>query len=134
MSRGCASAGATMCCTARTATAGRCASRPSACWRPRPMPCTMAQLFRQLTSHVVLFAHTGPELSAEQREQLAARDIRIVADAVAGLESVNDRLTGVRLRDGTVVPRQALVVTPRYVARSKVLASLELHPTPHPFG
>jgi thioredoxin reductase len=89
----------------------------------------MAQLFRQLTSDVVLFAHTGPELSAEQREQLAARDIRIVAGEVAGLEIVNDRLTGVRLRDGTVVPRQALVV-----ARSKILASLGLHPTPHPFG
>jgi thioredoxin reductase len=47
---------------------------------------------------------------------------------------VDDRLTGVRMRDGTLVALQALVVTPRFVARSEVLASIGLHPTAHPLG
>ena len=47
---------------------------------------------------------------------------------------VDDHLTGVRLRDGSVVPRQALVVTPRFVSRSQVLTALGLQPTAHPFG
>ena len=37
---GCASAGAATCCTARTATAGRSATRRSACWRPGRWRCT----------------------------------------------------------------------------------------------
>ena len=94
----------------------------------------MALLFRQLTSDVVLFTHTAPALTDEQAEQLAARDIRVVAGLVDSLEVVDDRLTGVRLHDGTVVARQALVVTPRFVARSQVLAALGLQPTAHPLG
>ena len=38
------------------------------------------------------------------------------------------------LRDGTLVARQALVVTPRFVARSEVLANLGLGPTAQPLG
>jgi thioredoxin reductase len=100
----------------------------------RPAAFHMALLFRQLSSDVVLFAHTAPPLSTEEREELAARDIRIVQGEVVALEIVEDRLSGVRLVDGSVVPRQAVVVTPRFVARSDVLASLGLHPKPHPMG
>jgi thioredoxin reductase len=99
-----------------------------------PRAVHMALLFRQLTSDLVLFSHTAPALTDEQAEQLAARDIRVVTGLVDSLEVVDDRLTGVRLRDGTVVARQALVVTPRFVARSQVLATLGLHPTAHPLG
>jgi thioredoxin reductase len=99
-----------------------------------PRAVHMALLFRQLTSDVVLFTHTAPPLTDEQTEQLAARDIPVVTGVVDSLEVVDDRLSGVRLGDGTVVPRQALVVTPRFVARSEVLASLGLHPTAHPLG
>jgi len=49
-------------------------------------------------------------------------------------EVVDERLTGVRMRDGTLVARQALVVTPRFVARSEVLANLGLGPTAQPLG
>jgi thioredoxin reductase len=94
----------------------------------------MALLFRQLTSDVVLFTHTAPPLTDEQAEQLAARHIRVVTGFVDSLEVVDDHLTGVRLHDGTVVPRQALVVTPRFVARSEVLTALGLRPTTHSFG
>src|SRR5207248_4703119 len=88
-----------------------------------PRAVHQALLFRQLTSDLVLFSHTAPQLSAEQAEQLAAREIRVVTGIVASLEIVDDRLTGVRPRDGTVVARQALAVMPRFVARSHAMAS-----------
>src|SRR5437016_8826980 len=79
-----------------------------------PRAVHQALLFRQLTSDLVLFTHTAPQLSEEQAEQLAAREIRVVTGIVASLEVVNDLLTGVRLRDGTMVARQALAVMPRF--------------------
>jgi thioredoxin reductase len=99
-----------------------------------PMFMHQTLLFRQLTSDVVLFTHTGPALTVEQAEQLAARDIQVVEGRVATLDVTDDRLTGVRMDDGTVVPRQALVVGAPMMARSDVLAWLGLQPTPHPLG
>jgi thioredoxin reductase len=93
-----------------------------------------ALLFRQWTSDLVLFTHTAPALSEEQDEQMAARGIRVVPGLVESLEVVGDRLAGVRLGDGTVVAREALVVAPRFVARSQVLATLGIVPTAHPLG
>ena len=93
-----------------------------------------ALLFRQWTADLVLFTHTAPELTDEQAEQLVARGVRLVPGLVDSLEVAGDRLTGVRLQDGTVVARQALVVAPRMVARSEVLRSLGLRPTAHPLG
>jgi len=99
-----------------------------------PMAVHQALLFRQLTPDVVLFQHTAPALTVEQAEQLAALDIRIVPGIVDALEVADDHLTGIRLRDGTVVARRALVVAPRFVAQSQVLATLGLHPVQHPLG
>jgi thioredoxin reductase len=99
-----------------------------------PMAVHTALLFRQLTSDLVLFTHTAPALTDEQAEQLAARHIRVVTGIVDSLEVVDDRLSGVRLGDGTLVARQALAVMPRFVARSEVLAGLGLQPSAHPFG
>ncbi len=99
-----------------------------------PFAVHQALLFRQWTSDLVLFTHTAPDLTGEQAEQLTARGIRVVEGPVASLEIVSDRLTGVRLADGTVTPLHALVVAPRFVARSRLLGSLGLHTTPHPMG
>ncbi|MGY1814989.1 methyltransferase domain-containing protein [Blastococcus sp. SYSU D00820] len=85
-----------------------------------------ALLWRQWSADVVLFVPAAVELSAEQTEQLAARDVVLVPGEVTGLEVRDDRLTGVCLADGTVVARQALVAPPRMEARSEVLASLGL--------
>jgi thioredoxin reductase len=92
-----------------------------------------ALLFRQLSDDVTYFSHAMPPTD-EQAEQLAARGIRVVEGEVASLEVVEDRLVGVRLRDGTVVDRQALAVAPRMVARAGFLADLGLRPTEHPSG
>jgi thioredoxin reductase len=91
-----------------------------------PMAAHMALLFRQLSTDVVVFQHTGPCLSAEQLEQLLARGIRVIDGDVAGLEVHDDRLVGVRLHSGEVVARQALVVAPRFAARAEVFRRLGL--------
>ncbi len=91
-----------------------------------PTAVHQALLFRQLSADVVLFQHTGPALSAAQAEQLAARQIPVVDGEVAAVVVRDDRLTGVRLRSGRVVARQALVVAPRFTARAGVLAGLGL--------
>jgi thioredoxin reductase len=98
-----------------------------------PMSAHQALLFRQLSDDVIYFSHTMPP-NDEQAEQLASRGIRVIDGEVASLEVVEDRLTGVRLRDGMLVDRQALVVSPRMVARAGFLADLGLRPTEHPSG
>jgi thioredoxin reductase len=91
-----------------------------------PLVVHSALLWRQLSDDVVLFHHTAPALSEEQIDQLAARDIRVVAGEVATLEIVADRLAGVRLRSGKCIPREVVVVASRIVAQSGWLANLGL--------
>jgi thioredoxin reductase len=93
-----------------------------------------ALLFRQWTSDLVFFAHTAPGLTPDQAEELAALGIQVVSGLVESLEVVDGRLSGVRLQDGTIVARQAFVVSPRLVAQSQVLTSLGIEPTDHPMG
>jgi thioredoxin reductase len=93
-----------------------------------------ALLFRQLSDDVTLFVHTGPEPSEEEAEQLAAREVLVVPGTVAALEVTGDELSGVRLADGTVVPRRAVAVTTRLVARSGVLAGLGVESGADPRG
>jgi thioredoxin reductase len=85
-----------------------------------------ALLFRQLSDDVTLFLHTAPELTDEQWEQLAARGISVVQGKVEQLEVENDKLTGVRLEGGRVIPRQALAVQASMRARAGFLADLGL--------
>jgi thioredoxin reductase len=98
---------------------------------PRAMH--LAQLFRQLSDDIVYFAHTT-EPSAEEIEQLAARDIRLVEGHVRGLDIVDGRLAGVRVDTGGPVACDALVVVPRMVARARFLQDLGLAPRQHPSG
>jgi thioredoxin reductase len=73
-----------------------------------------AQLIRQWSSDVVFFPHTDP-LTADQREQLAARAIGVVEGPVARLVVDDDRLQGLELDDGTLIARSAVFVRPRFV-------------------
>ncbi|MEV0680080.1 NAD(P)/FAD-dependent oxidoreductase [Actinosynnema sp. NPDC050436] len=98
-----------------------------------PVSVHQALLFRQLTDDVVLFADGVPP-GAEDSERLAARGVRVVPGAVAAVETEDDRLAGVRLVDGTVVARDALVVAPRAVARVGFLEGIGLRPVEHPAG
>jgi thioredoxin reductase len=94
-----------------------------------PMVVHQTSLLRQLSADVTVFRHRQPAFPDEQAEELAARGIRVVEGEVAGLEVVDDRLTGVRLASGEVVAVEALAVQPRFTARSGVLESLGLPST-----
>ncbi len=84
------------------------------------------QLFRRLSEDVVYFQHTAPDPSAEQREQMTAVGVALVTGEVAAVESVNDRLTSVRMTDGRVIGRQAVVVATTLRAREDLLGDLGL--------
>jgi thioredoxin reductase len=99
-----------------------------------PMSVHQALLFRQLSADVMFFAHIMAPPAGEEAEQLAARGISVVTGEVVSLEIAGDRLAGVRLRDGTVVAREALAVAPRMAARAGFLAGLGLRPAQHPSG
>src|SRR5690348_15094832 len=88
-----------------------------------------ALLFRQLSSRVTVLAHTGPELTAEQRDQFTALGIAIVEDTVTAVEADDSGLTGVRLDNGARLSLDALVVAPYMAARAELLAPLGLTPT-----
>jgi thioredoxin reductase len=99
-----------------------------------PMAMHQALLFRQLTDDLTLFTHTAPPLDEEDLAKLAARSIEVVNGEVRGIVTVNDRIVGVRLRDGTVIAREVLTVASRMVPRAEFLASLGLRPIAHPSG
>ncbi|MBB4931703.1 thioredoxin reductase [Lipingzhangella halophila] len=99
-----------------------------------PMGVHQALMFRQWTDQLTLLLHTGPEPTHEEREQLAARDIAVVSGEVSRLETADDRLSGVRLRTGAMIPLRALAVAPRAVPHSAVVDTLGLEPAPHPRG
>ncbi|MFD9422004.1 MULTISPECIES: NAD(P)/FAD-dependent oxidoreductase [unclassified Streptomyces] len=102
--------------------------RPIGVLSTGPLAVHQALMWRQWSEDVTLFRHTGPEPTDEEYEQLAARGIAVVDGEVTGLEITEDRLTGIRLAGGRVVPREALVVQARFTARSTVLESLGLVP------
>jgi thioredoxin reductase len=82
-----------------------------------------AQLVRQWSPDVVLFSHTD-DLSADAREQLVARAIGVIDGPVKRLVVRHDRLAGVELEDGRVVPRTAVFVRPRFVPQTELLGDL----------
>ncbi|MGY1603706.1 FAD-dependent oxidoreductase [Geodermatophilus sp. SYSU D00815] len=100
--------------------------RPIGVLGTNPFAVHQALLWRQWSADVVLFRHTAPEPTGDEREQLAARGVVVVETPVAALVADGDRLTGVRLADGTVVDREAVVVSPRFTARAELLAGLGL--------
>ncbi len=82
-----------------------------------------ALLIRQWSADVALFQHSDT-LDPEPRELLAARGVRVVDGRIARLVIVNDQLHGVELVNGTIVPRTAVFVRPRFVPNSTLLTEL----------
>ncbi|SIS21588.1 Thioredoxin reductase [Williamsia sterculiae] len=104
-----------------------------------PMSGHQALLLRQWSDDITYLVNTAPTPTPEQREQLAARDIRVVEGAATELvvapdATGGDAITGVRLDDGTVVDCEIVVVGPRMVARSAVLDALGVGRADHPLG
>jgi thioredoxin reductase len=99
-----------------------------------PTSAAQALQWRQWSSRVTFLHHTGPELTDEQREQLAARGVPVVEGEVERVEVAGDRLTGVRLTSGEVVPLDAVVVRPWFASRHELLDGLGAAVAEHPQG
>jgi thioredoxin reductase len=77
----------------------------------RPDAVQHALLVRQWSDDVVFFEHTLA-LGSDELVRLEARDVQVVHGAVARLVVEDDRLIGVELLDGRVIPRAAVFVRP----------------------
>ncbi|KOT37642.1 thioredoxin reductase [Streptomyces caelestis] len=93
-----------------------------------------ALMVSQWSKDVVFFLHrvAEEELSDQDLRRLAAAGVEVVPGEVAELVVEDDRLTGVRLADGTVHARSVLFVGPRPVPRTSLLERLgaEMNETP----
>jgi thioredoxin reductase len=98
-----------------------------------PMAAHQALLFRQLSDDVVVVVHGGAGPEGDDLRRLLARRVRIVDGPVTELV-LDEGLRGVRLADGRVLDADAVVVQPRFVARSEVLADLGVRVVPTPMG
>jgi thioredoxin reductase len=82
-----------------------------------------AQIVRRWTSDLVYFA-PSETLSPAERIELAARAIGVVEGVIEQVVIDGDRLRGVQMDDGCVVPRDALFVPPRFVPNDRLLVDL----------
>ncbi|MEV0242617.1 NAD(P)/FAD-dependent oxidoreductase [Streptomyces sp. NPDC050674] len=93
-----------------------------------------ALMVSQWSKDVRFFLHTvaEEELSDVDLRRLAAAGVEVVPGEVAGLVVEDDRLTGVRLADGTTHARSVLFTAPRAVPQTGLLQRLgaQLHETP----
>ncbi|MBI4940373.1 MAG: NAD(P)/FAD-dependent oxidoreductase [Actinobacteria bacterium] len=96
-----------------------------------PEAVTHAHVVRQWSGDVVYFTDGGT-LTADERRRLVAHAIGIVDDPVTRLVVDDDRLTGVEVATGQVVPRSAVFVRPRVVPHDELLTGLGC--ATHPSG
>ncbi|MEU9412017.1 NAD(P)/FAD-dependent oxidoreductase [Streptomyces sp. NPDC048281] len=101
-----------------------------------PMSVHQALMVTQWSKDVTLFLHEveETELTDDDLRRLTAAGVRVVPGEVAGLRIEDDRLTGVRLAEGTVHDREALFVAPRPVPRNDLFRELGAALTETPFG
>jgi thioredoxin reductase len=108
--------------------------RPFGVLATSPASVHQALMVSQWSKDVRFFLHTvaEEELSDEDLRRLAAAGVDVVPGEVAELVTEDDRLTGVRLADGTTHPRSVLFTAPRAVPQTGLLERLgaELHETP----
>jgi thioredoxin reductase len=95
-----------------------------------------ALMVSQWSKDVTLFLHTVAEeqLPDDDLRRLAAAGVKVVPGEVAGLVVEQDRLTGVRLADGTVHAREAVFTAPRPVPQTDLLRRLGAELRETPFG
>ena len=100
-------------------------SRPAArSDRRNPGAARYAQIVRQWTHDLTYFT-SSDTLSTDERTQLLARGIGVVEGTIDQLIIDDaDELRGVQMRDGCVLPVDALFVPPRFVPNSSLLVGL----------
>ncbi|MDK0524130.1 NAD(P)/FAD-dependent oxidoreductase [Streptomyces sp. ML-6] len=97
--------------------------QPLAVLGTHPGAVHQALLLRQWSDDVVLLPHTL-ELTAQDREQLEARGLHLLEGEIKHLVVDGDRLRGIELADGRVVPRTAAFLFPRPVPHDALLTHL----------
>ncbi|MGW5252562.1 NAD(P)/FAD-dependent oxidoreductase [Streptomyces sp. NPDC004012] len=110
--------------------------RPFGVLATSPLSVHQALMVSQWSQDVTLFLHTvaEEELSDLDLRRLAAAGVGVVSGEVAELVAEEDRLTGVRLADGTVHDRSVLFVAPRAVPRTGLFERLGAELSETPFG
>ncbi|MDT0461957.1 NAD(P)/FAD-dependent oxidoreductase [Streptomyces gibsoniae] len=110
--------------------------RPFGVLATSPLSVHQALMVSQWSKDVTLFLHTvaEEELTDLDLRRLAAAGVGVVSGEVAGLVAEEDRLTGVRLADGTVHDRSVLFVAPRAVPRIGLFERLGAELSETPFG
>ena len=101
-----------------------------------PMSVPQALTVSQWSKDVTLFLHTVAEsqLTDDDLRRLAAAGVAVVPGEVAEMVVEGDRLTGVRLTDGTTHPREAVFVAPRAIPQTGLLEKLGAELQETPFG
>ncbi|MFI0422753.1 NAD(P)/FAD-dependent oxidoreductase [Spongiactinospora sp. 9N601] len=99
------------------------AGRPLAVLGTHPGAVHQALLLRQWSEDVVFLKHTL-DLAAEDRERLEAFGLRVVEGEIDHLVVEGDRLRGVELAGGRVLPRAAVFLFPRMVPHDGLLNGL----------
>ncbi|MFE1197185.1 NAD(P)/FAD-dependent oxidoreductase [Streptomyces olivaceoviridis] len=101
-----------------------------------PLSVHQALMATQWSKDVRLFLHEvdEAELTDQDLRRLATAGVAVVPGEVAGLVTADDRLTGVRLADGTVHERAVLYAAPRAVPRNDLLIRLGAELRETPFG
>ncbi|PZG52180.1 thioredoxin reductase [Spongiactinospora gelatinilytica] len=99
------------------------AGRPLAVLGTHPGAVHQALLLRQWSEDVIFLKHTL-DLAAEDRERLEAFGLRVVEGEIDHLVVEGDRLRGVELAGGRVLPRAAVFLFPRMVPHDGLLTGL----------
>ncbi|MGW4541058.1 NAD(P)/FAD-dependent oxidoreductase [Streptomyces chartreusis] len=101
-----------------------------------PLSVHQALMVSQWSKDVTFFLHEVAEsdVSDDDLRRLAAAGVKVVPGAVAGLVIEDDRLTGVRLADGTVHAREVVFTAPRAVPQTGLLEKLGAEFQETPFG
>jgi thioredoxin reductase len=95
-----------------------------------PMAGHQAMLFRQLSDDVIVVVHDGVDLPDEEVEKLGAIGVRFAHGTPQEVVTDGDALVGLRLADGTVLERDAIVVATKPHVHADYLGPLGIEPTP----
>ncbi|MEU6591674.1 NAD(P)/FAD-dependent oxidoreductase [Streptomyces sp. NPDC046881] len=101
-----------------------------------PLSVHQALMVTQWSQDVRLFLHelSEADLTDQDLRRLATAGVTVVPGEVAELVVADDRLTGIRLMDGTVHDRAVLYAAPRAVPHNDLLVRLGAELRETPFG
>ena len=104
--------------------------QPIAILATTPMSAHHGLLFSQLSDDVVMVVHDGVEIPDEEMEKLGAIGVRFEHGTPQEVVTEDGALVGLRLADGSVLERKAIVVASQPHVRADFLGPLGIEPKP----